>query len=182
MLVWMDLEMTGLEPERHVIVEIATIITDDDLNVVAEGPDLVVHATPEQLSEMGDFVTAMHVKSGLLPLIKDSTVSMADAEARTLEFLRAHIDEPGTIPLSGNSIGTDRRFLQQYMPSLEAFFHYRNVDVSTLKELARRWQPDAVTSMPDKSTHHRALDDIRESISELAHYRNVLFRTIDPEK
>lgn len=178
----MDLEMTGLEPERHVIVEIATIITDDDLNVVAEGPDLVIHATPDQLDEMGDFVTAMHTKSGLLPLIKDSTVSTADAEALTLEFLKAHIDQSGTIPLSGNSIGTDRRFLQQYMPTLEAFFHYRNVDVSTLKELARRWQPDAITSMPDKSTNHRALDDIRESISELAHYRNVLFRVDEREK
>ena len=178
----MDLEMTGLEPERHVIVEIATIITDDDLNVIAEGPDLVVHATTDQLAEMGDFVTAMHTKSGLLPLIKDSAVTLSDAQNLTLEFLKAHIAEPGTVPLCGNSIGTDRRFLQQYMPTLEAFFHYRNVDVSTLKELARRWRPDALTSMSDKSTTHRALDDIRESIAELAHYRATLFRLNDQKK
>lgn len=178
----MDLEMTGLEPERHVIVEIATIITDDDLNVVAEGPDLVLHATADQLAEMGDFVTTMHTKSGLLPLINESAVTMSEAENLTLEFLKAHIDEPGTVPLCGNSIGTDRRFLQQYMPNLEAFLHYRNVDVSTLKELARRWLPDAISSMPEKATSHRALDDIRESIAELAHYRTVLFRANDPEK
>lgn len=172
----MDLEMTGLEPERHVIVEIATIITDDELNVVAEGPDLVVHATPEQLGEMGDFVTAMHVKSGLLPLIAASPVSSADAEQATLSFLKEHITEARSVPLCGNSIGTDRRFLQQYMPELEAFLHYRNVDVSTLKELARRWHPEALSSLPEKATTHRALDDIRESIAELIHYRKVLFR------
>jgi len=174
--------MTGLEPERHVIVEIATIITDDFLNVVAEGPDLVLHATPDQLAEMGDFVTAMHTKSGLLPLINESTVTTAEAEQATLEFLKAHIVEPRTVPLCGNSIGTDRRFLQQYMPTLEAFLHYRNVDVSTLKELARRWRPDAITSMTEKATSHRALDDVRESIAELAHYRSVLFRTDDQTK
>jgi oligoribonuclease len=181
-LVWMDLEMTGLEPERHVIVEIATIITDDDLNVVAEGPDLVLHATADQLAEMGDFVTSMHTKSGLLPLINESAVTMSEAENLTLEFLKAHIDEPRTVPLCGNSIGTDRRFLQQYMPNLEAFLHYRNVDVSTLKELARRWLPEAISSMPEKATSHRALDDIRESIAELVHYRTVLFRTNDQDK
>jgi oligoribonuclease len=178
----MDLEMTGLEPERHVIVEIATIITDDDLNVVAEGPDLVLHATADQLAEMGDFVTSMHTKSGLLPLINESAVTMSEAENLTLEFLKAHIDEPRTVPLCGNSIGTDRRFLQQYMPNLEAFLHYRNVDVSTLKELARRWLPEAISSMPEKATSHRALDDIRESIAELVHYRTVLFRTNDQDK
>lgn len=171
----MDLEMTGLEPERHVIVEIATIITDDDLNVVAEGPDLVVHATPEQLAQMGDFVTAMHEKSGLLPLITASPVSASEAEQATLAFLKEHIGEARSVPLCGNSIGTDRRFLQEYMPELEAFLHYRNVDVSTLKELARRWQPEALSSLPDKATTHRALDDVRESIAELAHYRTVLF-------
>ena len=175
MLVWIDLEMTGLEPDRHVIVEIATIVTDDDLNVVAEGPDLVVHASAEQLAEMGDFVAAMHDKSGLLPLISASTTTMADAERATLNFLHQHIDEPRSVPLCGNSIGTDRRFLQQYMPELEGFFHYRNVDVSTLKELARRWRPDALASLPDKATTHRALDDIRESIAELDHYRTTLF-------
>jgi oligoribonuclease len=178
----MDLEMTGLEPERHVIVEIATIITDDNLNVIAEGPDLVVRASAEQLKEMGDFVTAMHTKSGLLPLITESTVSTSDAESATLEFLKQHIQEARSVPLCGNSIGTDRRFLQQYMPTLEAFLHYRNIDVSTLKELARRWNPEALASLPDKATTHRALDDIRESIAELTHYRRVLFCDVEEKK
>lgn len=176
MLAWMDLEMTGLEPDRHVIVEIATIVTDDDLTIIAEGPDLVIHATPDELEHMGAYVTEMHTKSGLLPLITGSSISVAEAEAATLAFLKTHISEPGSVPLCGNSIGTDRRFLQQYMPHLEAFFHYRNVDVSTLKELARRWYPDVVTSTPDKVSSHRALDDVRESIRELEHYRTHLFR------
>ncbi|MDE2282771.1 MAG: oligoribonuclease [Actinomycetales bacterium] len=181
MLAWMDLEMTGLEPDRHVIVEIATIITDDHLTIIAEGPDLVLGATEEQLSQMGDFVTQMHTKSGLLPAIRASTITMADAEQATLDFLREHISEPATVPLCGNSIGTDRRFLQHYMPELEAFFHYRNVDVSTLKELARRWHPDVLATMPEKETTHRALDDIRESIAELAHYRDQLFNRPVPD-
>ncbi len=175
MLAWMDLEMTGLEPDRHVIVEIATIVTDDHLAVVAEGPDIVIGATADQLAQMGDFVTRMHSKSGLLDAIRRSTVSVAQAEQRTLAFLREHITEPGSVPLCGNSIGTDRRFLQQYMPELEAFFHYRNVDVSTIKELARRWHPEVLAGLPDKESSHRALDDIRESIEELAHYRDRLF-------
>ncbi len=177
----MDLEMTGLEPDRHVIVEIATIITDDHLTIIAEGPDLVLGATEEQLSQMGDFVTQMHTKSGLLPAIRASTITMADAEQATLDFLREHISEPASVPLCGNSIGTDRRFLQHYMPELEAFFHYRNVDVSTLKELARRWHPDVLATMPEKETTHRALDDIRESIAELAHYRDQLFNRPVPD-
>ena len=175
MLVWMDLEMTGLEPARHVIVEIATIVTDDNLAIVAEGPDLVIHATPEQLAEMGDFVTEMHTKSGLLAAIQQSTTTVEEAENATLAFLREYISEPGSVPLCGNSIGTDRRFLQEYMPTLESFFHYRNVDVSTLKELARRWHPEVLASLNDKSSTHRALDDIRESIAELVHYRTTLF-------
>ncbi|MBW4030757.1 MAG: oligoribonuclease [Acidobacteria bacterium] len=175
MLAWMDLEMTGLEPRRHVIVEIATIITDDDLNIVAEGPDLVIHASPEQLAEMGEFVTAMHTKSGLLPEIAASTVSVRDAEIATLDFMRSHLLEARSVPLCGNSIGTDRRFLEEYMPELENFFHYRNVDVSTIKELARRWHPDILDATPEKATTHRALDDIRESINELVHYRTTLF-------
>jgi oligoribonuclease len=175
----MDLEMTGLEPERHVIVEIATLITDDHLNIVAEGPDLVIHATPEQLAEMGPFVTEMHTKSGLLPAIISSTVTVAEAQAQTLEFLKQHIPESGSVPLCGNSIGTDRRFLQEYMPELEAYFHYRNVDVSTIKELARRWNPAVLDAMPEKETSHRALDDIRESIAELVHYRETLFQPIE---
>jgi oligoribonuclease len=175
----MDLEMTGLEPLRHVIVEIATLVTDDHLNIVAEGPDLVIHATPEQLAEMGPFVTEMHTKSGLLPAIISSTVTVAEAQAQTLEFLKQQIPESGSVPLCGNSIGTDRRFLQEYMPELEAYFHYRNVDVSTIKELARRWNPSVLEAMPEKETTHRALDDIRESIAELVHYRETLFRPVE---
>lgn len=171
----MDLEMTGLEPDRHVIVEIATVITDDYLNVIADGPDLVIHATEEQLTQMGDFVTEMHKKSGLLSAIVSSTVSTEEAEAATLAFLKEHIGEANSVPLCGNSIGTDRRFLQEYMPTLESFFHYRNVDVSTIKELARRWNPEVLAAMPEKDTSHRALDDIRESIAELVHYRSTLF-------
>ena len=167
--------MTGLEPARHVIVEIATIITDDHLNILAEGPDLVLHATPAQLAQMGDFVTAMHTKSGLLPAIIESAMSVDQAQRLTLDFLREHIVEPGSVPLCGNSIGTDRRFLQEYMPDLEAYFHYRNVDVSTIKELARRWYPEVLASQADKATTHRALDDIKESIAELVHYRETLF-------
>ena len=176
----MDLEMTGLEPSRHVIVEIATLITDDHLNIVAEGPDLVVHASPEELEQMGDFVTEMHKKSGLLPLIEASTITVEQAQEQTLAFIKQHISEPRSVPLCGNSIGTDRRFLQEYMPELEEFLHYRNIDVSTLKELARRWHPEVLASVPEKTTTHRALDDIRESIEELVHYRNTMFPT--PEK
>lgn len=169
--------MTGLEPDRHVIVEIATIVTNDELDVVAEGPDLVIHATPEQLGEMGDFVTAMHTRSGLLPQIHSSSISVSDAEQQTLDFLRAAGVEEGAIALAGNSIGTDRRFLQEYMPELEKFFHYRNVDVSTLKELALRWYPSTVRGRNDKESTHRALDDIRESIAELSFYRTNIFVT-----
>jgi oligoribonuclease len=178
----MDLEMTGLEPQRHVIVEIATLLTDDHLNIVAEGPDLVIHASPEQLAQMGPFVTEMHTTSGLLPEIIASKVTVAEAQAKTLEFLKAHIAEPRSVPLCGNSIGTDRRFLQEYMPELESFLHYRNVDVSTIKELARRWQPHVVAALPEKASTHRAIDDIRESIGELTHYRANLFRPLDETK
>jgi len=167
--------MTGLEPRRHVIVEIATMITDDDLNVIAEGPDLVIHASPAQLAEMGEFVTEMHTRSGLLPAILASSVSVREAEVATLDFMRSHIPEARSVPLCGNSIGTDRRFLEEYMPELENFFHYRNVDVSTIKELARRWHPDVLDATPEKATAHRALDDIKESIAELVHYRSTLF-------
>ncbi len=171
----MDLEMTGLDPSRHTIVEIATLVTDDDLAVVAEGPDLVVHADPEQLGAMSDYVRAMHTRSGLLAAIEASTLSLADAGEATLAFLREHLGEPGTVPLAGNSIGTDRRFLAAHLPALEDFFHYRSVDVSTLKELARRWYPDLLRAAPAKKTSHRAMDDIKESVAELAYYRSALF-------
>jgi len=175
MLAWMDLEMTGLDPARHTIVEIACLVTDDNLSVVEEGPDLVVHATPEQVAEMDDFVRSMHARSGLLADMEASTLSLADAGAQTLEFLKKHIPEPRTVPLAGNSIGTDRRFLAMFLPEIEDYLHYRSVDVSTVKELCRRWRPEVYKAAPVKKGGHRALQDIRESLSELAYYRAALF-------
>lgn len=168
--------MTGLDPGRHVIVEIATLVTDDELRVVVEGPDLVVSATADQLGEMDRFVRDMHTRSGLLAAIEASTVSLAQAGEATLDFLRQHLPAGEKVPLAGNSIGTDRRFLAAHLPALEAFFHYRSVDVSTVKELARRWYPDALAAAPAKRTAHRAMDDIRESVAELAYYRQAVFR------
>ncbi len=167
--------MTGLETDRHVIVEIATILTNDDLTILAEGPDLVVHASEAELATMDDFVTNMHTSSGLLDEIRSSPISLEEAAAATMEFLRLHITEPGTIPLCGNSIGTDRRFLARYVPEIDNFFHYRSVDVSTIKELARRWYPERSEGLVTKSSAHRALDDIRESIAELQAYRAAFF-------
>jgi oligoribonuclease len=176
MLAWMDLEMTGLDPARHTIVEVATIITDDDLNVVAEGPDLVIAATGEQLDGMAEVVRAMHERSGLLEAIQRSSLTLEDAGAQTLAFLQEHIPEPRTVPLCGNSIGTDRRFLAAWMPEVDAYLHYRSVDVSSVKELARRWYPDVYADGPKKVGSHRALGDIRESIEELRYYRQTVFR------
>jgi oligoribonuclease len=176
MLVWMDLEMTGLDPARHAIVEIATLVTDDDLAVVAEGPDLVVHQPPEVLAGMDDFVRGMHTKSGLLAAIEASELSLAGAGDATLEFIRTHVPEPRSVPLAGNSIGMDRRFLAAYLPEIEEYLHYRSVDVSTIKELCRRWYPDVLTAAPQKAGGHRALDDIRESVEELKYYRSSVFR------
>jgi oligoribonuclease len=182
MLVWMDLEMTGLDPDRHVIVEIATIVTDDELELVAEGPDLVVHQPPEAMDAMEDVVRDMHTRSGLLEAIAASTVSLAEAGDATLAFIREHVPEVRSVPLCGNSIGTDRRFLAKHLPAIEDHLHYRSVDVSTLKELARRWYPEALAGLPRKATSHRALDDIRESIEELRFYRQHLFLPPPPEK
>ena len=168
--------MTGLEPDRHVIVEIATLITDDDLELVAEGPDLVVHQPPVAFEAMDDFVRDMHTRSGLLPQIEASTTSLEQAGAETLAFIREHVPEARTVPLCGNSIGTDRRFLAKHLPEIEDHLHYRSVDVSTIKELARRWYPGALSALPRKATAHRALDDIRESIEELRFYREHLFQ------
>lgn len=172
----MDLEMTGLDPARHVIVEIATIVTDDELEVVAEGPDLVVHQPPEALAIMEEVVRTMHASSGLTEAIAASTVSLEEAGRRTLEFIKEHVPEPRTVPLCGNSIGTDRRFLAVHLPEIEDHLHYRSVDVSTIKELTRRWYPGALDGLPRKDTAHRALDDIRESILELRWYREHVFR------
>jgi oligoribonuclease len=183
MLIWMDLEMTGLDPERHVIVEIATLVTDDDLNIVAEGPDLVIYQPDEALSEMDDFVTNMHTTSGLLELIKASTVSHDDAMQQTLDFIKLHSPEPMKIPLCGNSIRTDRTFLAKYMPDIENWLHYRCVDVSTVKELVKRWNPGLEHARPkSEGVTHRAMDDIRDSVAELKFYRDKVFRTVEEIK
>jgi oligoribonuclease len=171
----MDLEMTGLDPARHVIVEIATLVTDDELQVVAGGPDLVIHQPPEALAAMEPIVHEMHTRSGLLPAIAASTVSLEEAGRATLEFIKQHVPEPRTVPLCGNSIGTDRRFLAAYLPAIENHLHYRSVDVSTIKELGRRWYPQLIETVPKKATTHRALDDIKESVEELRFYREKLF-------
>ena len=180
MLVWMDLEMTGLDHTHDVIVEIATIVTDDELRVVAEGPDLVIHAPDEILATMDPVVVDMHTRSGLLEAIRASDVTLEAAGAATLEFIRTHVPEPGTVPLCGNSIGTDRRFLAKWLPEIEHHLHYRSVDVSSVKELVRRWYPDAIQSSPRKSGSHRALDDIRASIDELRFYRGEVFLPPQP--
>jgi oligoribonuclease len=175
MLAWMDLEMTGLDPNRHVIVEIATLITDDDLQLVAEGPDIVIRATEEDLVAMDDVVVNMHTRSGLLPAIRASEIDLAAAGRATLEFLQSHIPQAGSVPLCGNSIGTDRRFLARWLPEIDQFLHYRSIDVSTVKELARRWYPDALAAQPRKAGSHRAMGDILESVAELAYYRKNIF-------
>ena len=168
--------MTGLDPARHVIVEVATLVTDDDLTIVAEGPDLVVQASAEELAQMDDFVREMHTSSGLLPEINSSTISLAEAGQQTLDFIRLHAPKARTVPLAGNSIGTDRRFLARYLPEIEEYLHYRSVDVSTIKELAQRWYPESVAAAPPKAGGHRAMDDIRESVAELAYYRSTVFK------
>ncbi|MGI9079375.1 MAG: oligoribonuclease [Acidimicrobiales bacterium] len=179
MLVWMDLEMTGLDPATNVIVEIATMVTDDDLAIVAEGPDLVVHQPTELMAVMDDVVVKMHARSGLTEAVAASSLSLADAGAATLEFVKTHVPE-ATVPLCGNSIATDRRFLAAYLPEIDKWLHYRSVDVSTVKELCRRWYPEAYAAAPRKVGSHRALDDIRESIAELAYYRQAIFTPSPP--
>lgn len=170
---WVDLEMTGLDPESCVIVEVASIVTDGELNVVAEGPCLVIHQPDDVLARMDPFVTQMHERSGLTRRIRESTVTLEAAQAETLAFLTAHCD-PKTAPLCGNSVWKDREFLTRYMPDVAGYLHYRLVDVSTIKELVRRWYaPDR--QAPKKKEVHRALDDIKESIEELRHYRKAVF-------
>ena len=176
-LVWIDLEMTGLDPERHVIVEVAAVVTDAELTILDEGLDLVVHATEEQLGQMDDFVTEMHANSGLDKEIRDSTVTIEEAEEAVLRLVEKHCDPNHPAPLAGNSIATDRTFIRAYMPRLDKALHYRMIDVSTIKELARRWHPRAYYNQPDKGMAHRALQDIIESIRELDFYRRSVFRT-----
>ncbi|HWD55945.1 MAG TPA: oligoribonuclease [Acidimicrobiales bacterium] len=175
MLAWIDLEMTGLDPARHTIVEIASLVTDDDLTIRAVGPDLVVHASPDELSQMDDVVRNMHTRSGLLAAIEGSTLTLPEAGAQTLDFLKRHIHQPRTVPLAGNSIGTDRRFLATQLPEIEDYLNYRSVDVSTIKELCRRWRPEVYKAAPTKKGGHRALQDIRESVGELVYYRTAIF-------
>ncbi|MBF0256463.1 MAG: oligoribonuclease [Gammaproteobacteria bacterium] len=173
-LVWIDLEMTGLEPQTDSIIEIATLVTDRDLNVLAEGPVIAIHQPDEVLAAMDEWNTNQHGKSGLTQRVRDSQYSLAQAEEETLAFLRDYVPAE-TSPMCGNSICQDRRFMARLMPRLEAYFHYRNLDVSALKELARRWAPEMAEGFK-KDSSHLAMDDIRDSIAELAYYREHFLR------
>ena len=172
-LIWIDCEMTGLNPEKERLIEIATIVTDSNINILAEGPVFAIHQSDELLAGMDAWNTRQHNASGLVARVKASTVTEAEAEAKTIEFLRPFVSA-GKSPMCGNSVYLDRRFLELYMPNLEKYFHYRTVDVSTLKELALRWAPRVYSGM-QKESRHLALDDIRESIEELQYYREKLF-------
>lgn len=175
-LVWIDLEMTGLDVARHTIVEIAVLVTDSDLQLLDEGIDLVVHQGATALAEMDDFVRAMHTKSKLLPEIEASTLTLEAAGAQVFEYVKGHVAEPNRAPLCGNSIGVDRRFLDAYLPELDRYLHYRSIDVSSFKELCRRWYPAVYSKRPDKGGGHRALADIFESLEELRYYRSTMLR------
>jgi oligoribonuclease len=172
----LDLEMTGLDPERHAIIEIGCAVTDSQLQLIAEGPTFAVYQPPKVLAKMDAWCVRQHGKSGLTQRVKDSKVNLAQAERKTLQFLRQYC-RPGVSPLCGNSIGQDRRFLVKYMPRLNDFFHYRNIDVSSIKELVKRWYP-ASYQAPSKKSTHSVLDDIRESIAELEHYRKAVFKDV----
>lgn len=174
-LVWLDMEMTGLDAERERVIEMAVILTDGQLNEIAVGPDLVIHQSDEILAAMDDWNKKHHGGSGLVERVKSSTVSEADAEAETMAFINEHVAAKERPVLAGNSIHQDRRFIRRYMPTLEKRLHYRMVDVSTIKELGRRWFPQIVARQPIKNETHRALDDIRESIDELRYYKTHLF-------
>ncbi len=173
-LAWLDLEMTGLDPERDTILEIATIVTDSELRVLGEGPVFAVHQSDEVLSKMDPWCVEQHGKSGLTDRVRASRATMAEAQARTVEFIAKFCPEK-KVPLCGNTIGQDRRFLVKYMPVLHDYFHYRSIDVSTIKELVARWYP-AQKYIFTKSKQHEALEDIRESIAELSHYRKTVFK------
>ena len=169
-LIWVDLEMTGLDVEKNTIIEIATIVTDAQLNIIAEGPCLAIHQSDSLLDVMDDWNVSHHTKSGLLAAVKASTLTLEDAEMQTIEFLKQHV-AAGVSPICGNSIWQDRRFLMRYMPTLEKYFHYRHIDVSTIKELARRWKPEVIIKK-EESSSHRALNDVKASIAELKNYRD----------
>jgi len=177
-LIWIDLEMTGLIPESDRIIEIATIVTNTDLQVVAEGPVLAIHQSEEMMKGMDDWNQRHHGQSGLIERVRLSPNNESEAEQATIKFLSQYC-EPGFSPMCGDSICQDRRFLARYMPALEAFFHYRNLDVSSIKELAKRWRPDIADGVKKQGTH-QALEDIRDSIQELRHYREHFFKTSRP--
>ena len=179
-LVWLDMEMSGLDPAKERIIEMATILTDGNLTELATGPDLVIHQDDAVLAAMDDWNKKHHGGSGLVDRVKASTITEADAEAQTLAFINAHATAKDRPVLAGNSIHQDRRFIRRYMPVLEKRLHYRMVDVSTIKELARRWYPAVVTKQPPKKETHRALDDIRESLDELRFYRQHVFAPVAP--
>jgi len=173
-LVWIDCEMTGLNVEKDCLVEIAVVVTDSELNVLDPGLDLVIKPNPESLANMGDFVTEMHTTSGLINELNEGH-ELEAAERMVLEYIQRWVTEPRQAPLAGNSIGTDRMFINRYMPTLDGFLHYRNIDVSSVKELTRRWYPKVYFQLPKKDGGHRALADILESIKELKYYRKTVF-------
>ena len=173
-LIWIDLEMTGLDPQKERIIEIATVVTDSELNVLAEGPSIAINQSNELIQAMDQWNTNQHGKSGLTERVLNSTVTETQAESATLEFLKQWVPE-GMSPMCGNSIGQDRRFLVRYMPELANYFHYRNLDVSTLKELVKRWKPELMNGFNKKGSH-LAMDDIHDSIAELAYYRKVFIQ------
>jgi len=174
-LVWVDCEMTGLSVRTDKLIEIAALVTDSDLNILGEGIDVVIHADDEALAAMPDVVVAMHAKSGLTDRVRESTITLEQAEQMVLEYVRKHVPEANTAPLAGNSIATDRGFISRDMPILDAHLHYRMIDVSSIKELCRRWYPRIYFGQPPKEMTHRALTDITESIRELAYYRGTAF-------
>ena len=178
-LVWVDLEMTGLDPATDVVLEVAALVTDSELEPLGEGVDLVIGHPRETLDRMGDVVREMHAKSGLTDAVLESAVTLEQAEQAVLKLVREHAPEPRTVPLCGNSIATDRTFITAYMPELDGHLHYRMVDVSSIKELARRWYPKAYYAAPTKSGGHRALADILESVAELRYYREAIFKAAE---
>ena len=172
---WIDCEMTGLSLESDKLIEIAALVTDGDLNILGDGVDVVIHADDDALANMPDVVTKMHADSGLTEEVRASTVTLAEAEKLVLDYIRAHVTTAGAVPLAGNSIATDRGFIARDMPELDAYLHYRMVDVSSIKELCQRWYPRIYFGQPEKGLAHRALADIRESIRELRYYRAAAF-------